>query len=73
MTELRPPTNGELLNRIDKKLAVIESKIDQIADHEDRLRELERARYKSAWITSLASSALSAVIVFTIIKGFTGK
>jgi type IV secretory pathway component VirB8 len=73
MTDLRPPTNGELLNRIDKKLAVIESKIDQIADHEDRLRELERARYKSAWITSLASSALSAVIVFVIIKGFTGK
>jgi hypothetical protein len=73
MSELRPPTNGELLNRIDKKLAVIESKIDQIADHEDRLRELERARYKSAWITSIASSALSAAIVFAILKGFTGK
>ena len=69
MTELRPPTNGELLNRIDKKLAVIESKIDQIADHEDRLRELEKARYKSAWITSVLSSALSAAIVFMIIKG----
>lgn len=68
MTELKPPTNLELLNRIDKKLAVIESKIDQIADHEDRLRELEKARYKSAWITSVLSSALSAAIVYLIIK-----
>jgi type IV secretory pathway component VirB8 len=73
MTEEKPLTNSELLNRIDRKLAVIESKIDQIADHEDRLRELERARYKSAWITSIASSALSAVVVFVIIKGITGK
>lgn len=72
MTDLKQPTNAELLNRIDRKLAVIESKIDQIADHEDRLRELEKARYKSAWITSVLSSALSAAIVFLIIKGVSG-
>ena len=68
MTDLKQPSNAELLNRIDKKLVVIESKIDQIADHEDRLRELEKARYKSAWITSVLSSALSAAIVYLIIK-----
>ena len=61
-------TNSELLNRIDRKLAVIESKIDQIADHEERLRELEKARYKSAWVTSVLSSVLSASIVYAIIK-----
>ena len=68
MTDPRPMTNGELLNRIDRKLAVIESKIDQIADHEDRLRELEKARYKSAWITSIMSSALASGIVYFIVK-----
>jgi hypothetical protein len=68
MTEPRPLTNGELLNRIDRKLAVIESKIDQIADHEDRLRQLEKARYQSAWITSIMSSALASGIVYFIVK-----
>lgn len=68
MTDSRPLTNGELLNRIDKKLAVIESKIDQIADHEDRLRQLEKARYQSAWITSIMSSALASGIVYFIVK-----
>jgi len=68
MTEQRPMTNGELLNRIDRKLAVIESKIDQIADHEDRLRQLEKARYQSAWITSIMSSALASGIVYFIVK-----
>jgi hypothetical protein len=68
MTEPRPMTNGELLNRIDRKLAVIESKIDQIADHEDRLRQLEKARYQSAWITSIMSSALASGIVYFIVK-----
>ena len=68
MTEPRPLTNGELLNRIDKKLAVIESKIDQIADHEDRLRQLEKARYQSAWITSIMSSALASGIVYFIVR-----
>jgi type IV secretory pathway component VirB8 len=68
MTDPRPLTNGELLNRIDRKLAVIESKIDQIADHEDRLRQLEKARYQSAWITSIMSSALASGIVYFIVK-----
>jgi len=68
MTDPRPMTNGELLNRIDRKLAVIESKIDQIADHEDRLRQLEKARYQSAWITSIMSSALASGIVYFIVK-----
>jgi len=68
MTEPRPMTNGELLNRIDRKLAVIESKIDQISDHEDRLRQLEKARYQSAWITSIMSSALASGIVYFIVK-----
>lgn len=62
------PTNATLLVRIDTRLAVIESKIDQISDHEDRLRELEKARYQSAWITSILSSALASGLVYLIVK-----
>lgn len=66
--EEHKPTNAALLVRIDSRLAVIESKIDQISDHEDRLRELEKARYQSAWITSILSSALASGIVYLIVK-----
>lgn len=66
--ELKPPTNSLLLQRIDSRLAVIESKIDQLADHEERIRELEKARYQSAWITSILSSVLSSGIVFFIVR-----
>jgi hypothetical protein len=68
--EENKPTNSSLLLRIDARLAVIESKIDQLADHEDRLRELEKARYQSAWITSIVSSALASTIVYMIVKVF---
>lgn len=67
MEESRP-TNQALLLRIESRLTVIESKIDQLADHEDRLRELEKARYQSAWITSIVSSALASGIVYVIIR-----
>jgi type IV secretory pathway component VirB8 len=66
--EEQKPTNSSLLIRIDSRLAVIESKIDQLSDHEDRLRELEKARYQSAWITSILSSALASAVVFVIVK-----
>ena len=62
------PTNSTLLVRIDTRLAIIETKIDQLSDHEDRLRELEKARYQSAWITSILSSALASAIVYVIVK-----
>jgi type IV secretory pathway component VirB8 len=66
--EQEKPTNATLLIRIDSRLAVIESKIDQLSDHEDRIRELEKARYQSAWITSILSSALASAIVYVIVK-----
>ena len=68
MADEKTPTNSTLLVRIDSRLAVIESKIDQISDHEDRLRELEKARYQSAWVTSILSSALASGIVYLIVK-----
>jgi hypothetical protein len=62
------PTNQSLLMALNSRLAVIESKIDHIADIEDRLRALEKARYQSAWIISLLSSGMSAGIVGLILR-----
>ena len=70
MTDERHPTNQTLLLRIESRLTVIESKIDQLSDHEDRLRELEKARYQSAWITSILSSAIASAVVYMIVKVF---
>lgn len=70
MTDERHPTNQTLLLRIESRLTVIESKIDQLSDHEDRLRELEKARYQSAWITSILSSAIASAVVYMIVRVF---
>jgi hypothetical protein len=70
MGDERHPTNQALLLRIESRLTGIESKIDTLADHEDRLRELEKARYQSAWITSILSSAMASAIVYVIVKVF---
>lgn len=70
MSDERHPTNQTLLLRIESRLTVIESKIDQLADHEDRLRELEKARYQSAWITSILSSAIASAVVYMIVRVF---
>lgn len=70
MSDERHPTNQALLLRIESRLTVIESKIDQLADHEDRLRELEKARYQSAWITSILSSTIASGMVALILKMF---
>jgi hypothetical protein len=74
MTEPLEPkqTNAALLLQISGRLAVIESKLEVLADYESRIRELEKARYKSAWLTSVLSSALSAALVYAIVKGIGG-
>ena len=72
MADEQRPTNAALLLEISSRLSVIESKLIVLTDHEDRIRELEKSRYQSAWITSVLSSGLSAAIVFAIIKGIGG-
>ena len=37
-----------------------------IKDHEIRLRDLEKARWQTAWVTAAASAILTAIIVFVI-------
>lgn len=37
-----------------------------IKDHELRLRDLEKARWQTAWITAGGSAVLTAIIVFVV-------
>lgn len=37
-----------------------------IKDHEVRIRDLEKARWQTAWVTAAASAALTAVIVVLV-------
>jgi len=69
MSELPKPTTPTLLAHIDNRLAVIEARLEIIADHESRIRELERARWQSAWITSISTAVMVAVVVSFITKG----
>ena len=67
MTDTKP-TNQSLLLDITQRLSVIEAKLDVVSDHEERIRDLEKARYSSAWITSILSATLTAILVALIIK-----
>jgi hypothetical protein len=67
----KTPTTPVLLADISNRLAVIEARLEIISDHENRIRELEKARWQSAWLTSILSSALASCIVAVIIRTLT--
>ena len=56
-------TQSQLLWSIVQDMAEIKATIKMVQDHEDRIRELERARWQTAWITALASAATTALVV----------
>lgn len=68
MSEAPKPTPTTMLAHIDNRLSVIEARLEIIADHEERIRELEKARWQSAWITSIATAVMVSVIVSLISK-----
>ena len=37
-----------------------------ITDHETRIRDLEKARWQTAWITAASSAALTAFVVYLV-------
>jgi cell division protein FtsX len=49
-------------------VAEIKAGISSVSDHETRIRELEKARWSSAWLTGLLSSGISSVVLFIILK-----
>jgi hypothetical protein len=64
----RPSSQTALLLQLVQDVAEIKANISSVADHETRIRELEKARWSSAWLTGLLSAGVSSVIVGIIIK-----
>ena len=56
-------TQSQLLWALVQDMAEVKATIKMVQDHEDRIRELEKARWQTAWITALASAAATAVVV----------
>jgi hypothetical protein len=66
--DLKPPSNQALLLRLVEDLAEVKAKLNIVADHEERIRSLEKARYQSAWLISVLSAGLSSTLVYFIVK-----
>jgi cell division protein FtsX len=64
----RPSSQTALLLQLVQDVADIKAGITSVADHETRIRELEKARWSSAWLTGLLSAGVSSALVAIIIK-----
>ena len=53
-------------------LAEIKATIKHYADLELRVRDLEKARWSSAWLTGILSAAVSSGVVALIMKAMIG-
>jgi hypothetical protein len=62
----RPNSSNALLVQIITDIAEIKATIKGYADLETRVRELEKARWQSAWITAFASASLTALAVIIV-------
>lgn len=56
-------TQSQLLWALVQDMAEIKATIKMVHDHEDRIRELEKARWQTAWVTALASACATALVV----------
>lgn len=79
MSQTKRPNNSELLQKIVNDMAEIKTDLavikrdvsshaDMVIDHEARIRELEKARWKSAWVTGVLSAVITSAIVGFLIK-----
>lgn len=64
----RPSNQTALLLQLVQDVADIKAGIQSVADHETRIRELEKARWSSAWLTGLLSAGVSSVFVAIILN-----
>lgn len=60
--------NDKILIQLVRDIAEVKAMVQNYADIELRVRELEKARWKSAFVTSIISSAMSAAAVAMIIR-----
>jgi len=61
-------SQSQLLWQLVQDMAEIKATIKTVQDHEDRIRDLEKARYQSAIIISIATAVLSSAAVAIILK-----
>ena len=59
----RTTSQQALLIQLVTDMAEVKAGFKMLQDHEERIRELEKARWQTAWITAFASAALTAVAV----------
>jgi hypothetical protein len=67
-----PESADKLLLQVVADLAEIKATIKNYADLELRVRELEKARWSSAWLTGILSAAVSSGVVALIMKVLMG-
>lgn len=67
-----PENADKLLIQVVADLAEIKATIKNYADLELRVRELEKARWSSAWLTGILSAAVSSGVVALIMKSLVG-
>jgi hypothetical protein len=60
--------NDKILIQLVRDIAEVKAMVQNYADIELRVRELEKARWQSAWITGLLSAAVSSSAVAIIIR-----
>ena len=67
------PTNQTLLLQIVRDIEILKANSIQILqasqDHESRIRELEKASNKNAWIPPLITAIVTSISVYLISKG----
>jgi type IV secretory pathway component VirB8 len=64
MAEL--PGHDSILFQLAQDIAEIKATVKNYANLEARVRELERARWSSAWVTAFASAAMTALAVVVV-------
>ena len=62
-------TQSQLLWSLVQDMAEVKASVKMVIDHEKRIRELEKARWQTAWITALASAAATGVVVGLVMTG----
>lgn len=67
-----PENADKLLIQIVADLAEIKATVKNYADLELRVRDLEKARWSSAWLTGILSAAVSSGVVALIMKAMIG-
>lgn len=63
-----PENADKLLLQIVADLAEIKATVKNYADLELRVRDLEKARWSSAWLTGILSAAVSSGVVALIMR-----